>query len=85
MTNVLGGGGGKDGFHHLLSHLGPAAEGWVKDMNDHAFKFSEENIQKLDNSVQNMLESTDIKEVEHQRDKALIDLINRKKDLGALK
>lgn len=85
MTNVLGGGGGENGFRHLLAHLGPAIEGWVKDMKDHAFEFSEENIQKLDNSVHKMLESTDVKEVEHQRDKALIDLINRKKDLGALK
>ncbi|KAJ5630006.1 hypothetical protein N7528_003663 [Penicillium herquei] len=85
MTNALGGGGGKGGFRHLLTHLGPAIEGWVKDMNENAFTFSQENIDTLDNSVQNMLGSTEIKEVESQRDTALVELINRKKDLVALK
>lgn len=85
MTNASGGGGGKDGFRQLLTHLGPALQGWLEDMDSHAFTFSEENIQKLDDSVQDMLERTEIKDVESQRDKALVDFIKRKKDAPSLK
>jgi 3-hydroxyacyl-CoA dehydrogenase len=84
MTNVLGGGGGKDGFRHLVSHLGPAAQNWTKDMNDHAFIFNDANIQKLDESVQKMLAEGDVKKIEEQRDEALIDIIKRKQDATAL-
>jgi 3-hydroxyacyl-CoA dehydrogenase len=84
MTNVLGGGGGKDGFRHLVSHLGPAAQNWTKDMNDHAFIFNDANIQKLDESVQKMLTEGDVKKIEEQRDEALIDIIKRKQDATAL-
>lgn len=80
MTNVLGGGGGKDGFRHLVTHLGPASQMWTKDMNDHAFNFSDDNIQKLDDSVQEMLTEGDVKKIEEQRDEVLIDLIKRKLD-----
>jgi 3-hydroxyacyl-CoA dehydrogenase len=85
MTNALGGGGGKDGFRQLVNRLGPASQGWIEDMNSHAFVFSEENIKKLDDSVQDMLERTEIKGVESQRDEALVDLIKRKKDAPLLK
>ncbi|KAL4807209.1 hypothetical protein BDV18DRAFT_159428 [Aspergillus unguis] len=85
MTNVLGGGGGKDGFHQLMTHLGPGAQKWIEDMNAHAFKFSKEEIQKLDESVQKMLEDTAVEDVQAQRDEALVELINRKKGSVALK
>lgn len=85
MTNALGGGGGKDGFRQLTTRLGPAFQGWIEDMNAHAFTFSEENIKTLDDSVQEMLECTEIRGVESQRDKALVDLIKRKKDAPSLK
>ncbi|KAL4807204.1 3-hydroxyacyl-CoA dehydrogenase, partial [Aspergillus unguis] len=84
MTNVLGGGGGKEGFRHLLTHLGPASQAWIKDMKDNAFVFNEENVQKLDDSVQEMLSEGDAKQVEEQRDEALVDMINRKRAATAL-
>lgn len=85
MTNVLGGGGGKEGFRHLVTHLRPAIEGWSQDMKAHAFAFSDENIEKLDNSVQDMLKISDAKKIEEQRDQALIDIIKRKRDTANLK
>ncbi|KAE8337114.1 hypothetical protein BDV24DRAFT_167656 [Aspergillus arachidicola] len=85
MTNALGGGGGRDGFRQMVTRLGPASQGWIQDMHAHAFSFSQENIQKLDDSVQDMLDSTEIGEVESQRDQALVDFIKRKKDAPLLK
>lgn len=85
MTNVLGGGRGNDGFHRLIAHLGPGVQKWIEDMNAHAFKFSDEEVQKLDDSVQEMLEGTVIEEVEDQRDRGLVELIDRKKDASASK
>lgn len=79
MTNVLGGGGGKEGFHRLITHLGPGIQGWIKDMDAHAFGFGENEIEELDKSVQHMLESTDIASVESQRDRGLVELIKSKK------
>ncbi|KAE8360861.1 hypothetical protein BDV27DRAFT_161280 [Aspergillus caelatus] len=80
MTNVLGGGGGEGGFRHILTHLGPAVQKWTQDMNDHAFVPNNANIQKLDDSVQEMLARNPIQEVEKQRDEALVDIIKRKRD-----
>ncbi|PKK50426.1 hypothetical protein CI102_7610 [Trichoderma harzianum] len=79
MTNVLGGGGGKDGFHRLITHLGPGVQRWIEDMDAHAFGFGENEIEELDKSVQHMLESTDIASVESQRDRGLVELIKSKK------
>lgn len=80
MTNVLGGGGGKGGFRHLLEHLGPAAQGWTKDMRDHPFVEDENGLKKLDSSVQEMLAANEPTKIENQRDEALIDVIKRKRD-----
>jgi 3-hydroxyacyl-CoA dehydrogenase len=85
MTNVLGGGGGKDGFRHIVSHLGPASQKWTKDMHDHAFIFSDATVQKLDNSVQDMLGGGNAEHVEQQRDEALVDFIKRKRDATAFR
>ncbi|KAB8221024.1 hypothetical protein BDV33DRAFT_230669 [Aspergillus novoparasiticus] len=80
MTNVLGGGGGKEGFRHLITHLGPAVQKWTDDMKEHAFVPDETNIKKLDDSVQEMLAVNDVTKVEKERDEALIDLIKRKRN-----
>lgn len=85
MTNVLGGGGSKDGFHRLITHLGPGIQGWIEDMDAHTFTFSKKEIQELDKSVQHMLEGTEIANVENQRDRGLVELINRKKAALALR
>lgn len=78
MTNVLGGGGGKEGFRHLVTHLGPAVQNWTQGMKDHEFVPNENNIRRLDESVQEMLAVNEPTEVEKQRDEAFIDLIKRK-------
>jgi 3-hydroxyacyl-CoA dehydrogenase len=78
MTNILGGGGGKTGFKHLLEHLAPAAEGWTKDMNKHSFVYNSENINQLDASVQDWLAVVDSSAVEAQRDEILLALIRLK-------
>ena len=85
MTNVLGGGGGKEGFRHIITHLGPASQSWTEDMNRHAFVFNDANVQKLDDSVQEMLSEADSKKVEEQRDEALVDMIKRKRVATALR
>jgi 3-hydroxyacyl-CoA dehydrogenase len=78
MTNILGGGGGKTGFKHLLEHLGPASQEWKKDMDLHAFKWDAESLGKLDASVQEWLDTVDPNAVEEQRDLVLLDLIRLK-------
>ncbi|KAJ9298232.1 hypothetical protein DTO271G3_3837 [Paecilomyces variotii] len=85
MTNVLGGGGGKEGFRHIVTHLGPAFESWTKDMNNHAFVFNDANVQKLDDSVQEMLSESDSKKVEEERDEVLVDMIKRKRAATVLR
>lgn len=54
-------------------------------MNAHAFVFNDENIEKLDQSVQELLEVADIETVQGQRDLALIDIIKHKRETTALK
>jgi hypothetical protein len=59
MANLLGGGGGKDGFRHLLEHTGPAATEWRNDMETNKYIGSAEAVAKLDASVKQWLEHTD--------------------------
>ncbi|RFU32137.1 hypothetical protein B7463_g4214, partial [Scytalidium lignicola] len=84
MTNILGGGGGKTGFKHLIEHLGPATQVWKKDMDAHAFKWDTQGIGKLDASVQDLLSTMDPKVVEEQRDEVLVKLILLKTQTSAL-
>jgi len=80
MTNILGGGGGNAGFHHLLEHLGPASQAWAQDMQTHAFKFDGEGIARLEESVKVWLEKVDATEVEARRDELLMDFIRLKRE-----
>ena len=84
MCNILGGGGGKEGFKHLLEHLGPATLVWTKDMNANAFQWTTENKAKLDESVQKWLGKVDIAAIEAERDNALIDMVKMKSEHPAL-
>lgn len=84
MTNVLGGGGGKEGFKHILTHLGPGITSWKRDMDKNAFEISTESIGELDSKVQVYLSQIDPITAEHQRDEILIDTIKRKKEESAL-
>lgn len=78
MTNVLAGGGGNEGFHHFLKHLGPASQGWAKDMNANAFQFDSEGLSRLEQSVKVWLSKVDTAEVEAQRDEFIMHVIRLK-------
>ena len=56
MTNVLGGGGGKDGFDHFMKHLGPAVRGWKEDMDENKFSFEMDETKHLQAQVTPWLE-----------------------------
>ncbi|EGP91169.1 unnamed protein product [Zymoseptoria tritici ST99CH_3D1] len=78
MATAMGGGGGSNGFRHLLEHLGPAAQKWVDDMREHAFELTTENIDSLTRSVDKELQGKDLKELEAERDAKLVELFKRK-------
>ena len=84
MTNILGGGGGKEGFRHLLEHIAPGAQLWIKDMNAHAFPYDSDGLERLSNSVQEWLAVVDAGKVEEQRDRVLLELIRLKRQESAL-
>ena len=84
LSNVSGGGGGQDGFRHLLEHLGPAVQGWLKDMRDQQISYDAETYEKLSESVRKEQETFDIKEVEKQRDELLVRLLKDKKTASAI-
>jgi 3-hydroxyacyl-CoA dehydrogenase len=73
-NDVLGGGGGADGFNHMMTHLGPAMEGWLKDMAAHCYEYSEENLKILSASVNDLLEGVDTEKLDKQRNELMIDL-----------
>ncbi|KJX97784.1 3-hydroxyacyl-CoA dehydrogenase like protein [Zymoseptoria brevis] len=78
MANAMGGGGGSDGFRHLLEHLGPYSQKWVDDMREHAFAMTTENIDSLTRSVDEKLQGKNVKELEAERDAKLVELFERK-------
>lgn len=84
LSNVSGGGGGTDGFRHLLEHLGPAVQGWLKDMKDKQISYDAETYDKLSESVKKEQQIFDIKEVERQRDQLLVRLLKDKKTASAI-
>ncbi|KAK4494782.1 hypothetical protein PRZ48_014138 [Zasmidium cellare] len=84
LSNVSGGGGGPDGFRHLLEHLGPAVQGWLKDMKDKQISYDAETYDKLSQSVRKEQDIFDIKEVEKQRDELLVRLLKDKKTASAI-
>jgi len=84
MTNVLGGGGGKEGFRHLLEHLGPAVEVWEADMEKHKFTYTKENMETLNKDVSSWIEHVDLTEMEKERDDVLLDLLQLKQNAKAL-
>jgi 3-hydroxyacyl-CoA dehydrogenase len=84
MSNVMGGGGGRGGFRHMLDHLGPAMQGWLKDMRANEYQYTPENAEKLDKSVQEELDVHDVATVEQQRDEILVRLLKDKKAASAI-
>jgi 3-hydroxyacyl-CoA dehydrogenase len=75
MANAMGGGGGAEGFRHLLEHLGPSTKVWKEDMREKAFSGTPENMDKLTASVQEELEGKDVAALEQQRDRRLIEIL----------
>ncbi|KAM3537707.1 hypothetical protein ARSEF1564_009368 [Beauveria bassiana] len=78
MSNAMGGGGGSDGFKHLLEHLGPATERWIEDMKAHAFKWTPDQLAALADSVAEELGTQDVHELERKRDATLVALFRLK-------
>ncbi|KAK4498453.1 hypothetical protein PRZ48_011111 [Zasmidium cellare] len=83
MSLVSGGGGGRGGFKHMMEHIGPAAQGWLKDMAERNLPFDDALIAKMDKSVQEELNEFDPATVEKQRDEALVKLVKLKHTTGA--
>lgn len=78
MSNAMGGGGGTDGFKHLLEHLGPATKTWLDDMREHAFQFNNESLDSLSASVGKELEGKDVQALEAERDRLLVEILRLK-------
>lgn len=83
MTNVLGGGGGKDGFRHLITHIATTAQVWFDDIDAKKVVINggdEDVMNKLDASVQDMLKNRDTTEAQKQLGKSLVGLLQLKDD-----
>ncbi|CAD0037372.1 unnamed protein product [Aureobasidium pullulans] len=78
LANAMGGGGGTDGFRHLLEHLGPATEVWLKDMQENAFEFNKESLDALSTSVGEELKGKDVQFLEAERDRLLVEILKLK-------
>ncbi|KAL9082522.1 MAG: hypothetical protein Q9165_008871 [Trypethelium subeluteriae] len=84
MKDVLGGGANSGGFRHLMEHVGVAMEDWLKDMAAHSYQYSEENLNALDSSVQEMLAGVDIGRLEEKRNNLMIEVFKAKASAKAL-
>ncbi|GJN66057.1 hypothetical protein PLICBS_000073 [Purpureocillium lilacinum] len=78
LANAMGGGGGSDGFRHLLEHLGPASQEWMKDVTAHSFKWDQKSIDSLSASVGRELKDSDIRALESERDNLLVQFFRLK-------
>ncbi|KAG5758328.1 hypothetical protein H9Q72_013536 [Fusarium xylarioides] len=78
MSNAMGGGGGREGFRHLLEHLGPASQQWLEDIKANAFPWDAESLDKLTDSVGEELQGADVKELEKERDRLLVEILKLK-------
>lgn len=83
MSNVSQGGGGRGGFKHMLEHIGPGMQVWLKDMAANQVPFNQDLIDKLDKEVQEELDSVDTALTEKQRDELMIKLVKVKHSQGA--
>ncbi|KAF5983026.1 lambda-crystallin [Fusarium coicis] len=78
MSNAMGGGGGRDGFRHLLEHLGPASQQWLEHIKAGSFQWNAESLDKLTESVGDELEGADVKELEKELDRLLVEIFKLK-------
>lgn len=84
MTNVLGGGGGKDGFDHFFKHLGPAVRGWKEDMDANKFSFEEDETKRILDQVAPWVETKEPEKVREEMGDALIELLQSKSTKSSL-
>ncbi|KAH8901134.1 3-hydroxyacyl-CoA dehyrogenase [Thozetella sp. PMI_491] len=83
MTNILGGGGGRDGFLKLQKTIGRSAIAWKEDMEKHQFDMSDESLEKVDTSVQEWIdEGIDLVKVAKLRDDIILTVMEEKSKLG---
>ncbi|KAJ4419800.1 hypothetical protein N0V82_004735 [Gnomoniopsis sp. IMI 355080] len=82
MTNVLGGGGGRDGFRHLVSHIATTAQVWFDDIDAKriVIRGDGDMMDKLDASVQEMLKGRDTTDVQKQLAMSLVGLLQLKNE-----
>jgi 3-hydroxyacyl-CoA dehydrogenase len=78
LKDALGGGGGADGFKHIMQHIVTAAEEWLKDMTVHSYQYTDDNLQILCNSVEEMLNGVDTEKLDAERSNLMIDLFKTK-------
>lgn len=78
MTNVLGGGGGPEGFDKIMDHLGPATRSWTKDMEAKKFEWSDRTVKAVKSSVREMIEGEDFVEMMRERDEVLLEYLKSK-------
>lgn len=81
MSNAMGGGGGSDGFRHLLEHLGPASQQWLEHIKANSFQWDTESLDKLADSVGEELQGANVKELEKERDRLLVEILKLKGSL----
>lgn len=80
MSNVLGGGGNRDGFLRIQKTIGRAAQVWLQDAAHHPFDASDEALQNVDDSLQEWLEHVDMKKVTRERDEVVLNILDTKKN-----
>lgn len=78
MTNVIGGGGGKNGFAHFMAHLGPAVQGWKQDMDENSFSFNEDDTKVVSREVEQWVERSDPDTAREEMEGALLSLLEVK-------
>jgi 3-hydroxyacyl-CoA dehydrogenase len=79
MSNVFGGGGGRDGFLKIQKGIGMTATVWQDDMAAHKFDMTDENLEMVDKSVQVWLDHVDLSAIENLRDDVILTTIEKKK------
>jgi 3-hydroxyacyl-CoA dehydrogenase len=84
MTNVIGGGGGKEGFSHFMSHLGPAVHSWKDDMDKHSFSFNEDDTKAVSEEVKEWMERSDPDKTREEMGDALLGLLEVKSTRSSL-
>lgn len=77
-TNVLGGGGGPDGFAQRVERLGPSIRAWEDDILKHRFDWSDGRLSALQDSVKKALGDTDWSTLVEERDAVLVGLLAAK-------